>query len=174
MNKCFHSIKYKRIRWMNNIIAFVSGLICVVLGIVLFDSDVDTQMPCTFLICIGTLIWVYGVVLWLYFSREYDITCKGISIRYLKKWTCFFPWSQNTEVMLCSIFRSNNGYMQDDVIWISLQSVKNGPPDRNRKYNDLAYHLLCLNTVLTFEITDERLLEIKKVYKRPIPDYRMR
>lgn len=171
MEKCYFSPKHTKERWI--------GIICsLFVSITLTGFGVFTSLTTEdgilsyILIFLGVFFMLYGILYDLYMFREYELSENGITIRYAKRKTVFFPWKCISQICICRIHQGKVESVRDDVIWCSVGKIKNGPPNMARRWNEAEYGFIHFHSVLTMEYTPERLADFKKYSNRDIPDYR--
>lgn len=172
MKKCYYSQKNTVLRYTILFLSVIESIVLIALGLILWEQSINVVLLCCILIAFGLLINLYGVFHFLILNRGYELNSQGISIQYTKKKKLFYPWDEITQVCICEIHRSANGATKDIVIWCTIGSIVNGPPDPSRRWNSSEYELSHFRSVLTVEFSPDRLIEFKKFVKGNISDYR--
>ena len=172
MEKCYFSAKHKTGRVINYVAALFVSVVCLSLSAYLAITTANSIIHAGLLLCIGLLMLLFGILFDLYMSREYALSEAGITIRYARRKTVFFPWSRISRICICVIHRGKIEGVEDEVIWCTVGEIKKGPPNMARRWNEAEYGFLHFHRVLTMEYTPERLTDFRKYANREIPDYR--
>lgn len=118
-------------------------------------------------IAFGLGFFVYEMLYAIWLAREYELTEKGIVIRYLKRKEVLYPWQSIAQIC---IWYTGRGQSWEHVIWCSVGNPKRLPPNMRRKDSDYAFRHC--GSVIYVEFTAERLEAFRKYYHEEIPDYR--
>lgn len=171
MQKCYFSEKPAEGRWIGIICSLFVSITLTGFGVFTSLTTEDGILSCI-LIFLGIFFMLYGILYDLYMSREYELSENGITIRYAKRKTVFFPWKCISQICICRIHQGKVESVRDDVIWCTVGKIKKGPSNMARRWNEAEYGFIHFHSVLTMEYTPERLADFKKYSNRDIPDYR--
>lgn len=172
MERCYYSQKNTVLRYTLLLLAVIESVVLIALGIVFWRNALNTIVLCCVLIVLGLLVLIYGVFHFLILNRGYEINVHGIWVQYTQKIRTFYPWNDIAQICICEVHRSANGATKDVVIWCTLGSIVNGPPDPGRCWNSSEYELSHFRTVLIVEYSPERLSEFERLFNGDIADYR--
>lgn len=171
MQKCYFSEKHTRERWTCIIFSLFVSITLIGFGIYTAPAT-ESGILSGILFFSGLLFIVYGILYDLYMSREYALSENGITIRYGKRKIVHFPWKYISQICICVIHQGKIEGVKDDVIWCTVGTIKKGPPNMARRWNEAEYGFIHFHSVLTMEYTPERLANFKRYSNRDIPDYR--
>lgn len=107
-------------------------------------------------------IWNEGLM-----TREYAIDTEGITLRYWKRKTVFYPWSQISKIYA---YERHAGSARDEVIRCTIGEPTKAPQGIAHHWS--GYEFFRFRRVLTVEYTPERLEAFKLCSGRDVPDYR--
>ena len=176
MNKCWYSKKQR-----------ITGYMCCVLFLVCavitgYAIPIFRILPFYFFCDCLITIWLVKATVFYYLvllSRSYEVTEEGFFLRNLKK-IVKYSWDEITEISICDVNHASRSSAHDKIIRIAIGKEKNGPANLNVPYSSgglerwrkLSYSLRHYKKIIMIEYSEERLLQIQKVYKREVQDYR--
>lgn len=174
MEKCYFSKKHKHERLIGACATlFVCcGMYSFGFYFLITNDDPAVQSISLLLVFLGVAITIWGILYDMFVSREFSINEQGIIMRYWCGKMHFYPWEQICQICLCVIHQGKVESVRDEVIWCTAGRIRKGPPNMARRWNESEYCFLHYRTVLTFELTPERLSTFQKYSNRNIPDYR--
>ncbi len=171
MEYCYFSKVHVFMRWLNRILTTVYVVLFAVVTVILLGEEGAWPTIPLAAVVFAAVIG-YGVVFELYYGRKYQLSDKGIAIRYAGRFDRFYPWDSFGKICLCSIHFATRSSHFDQVIWCQTRTVQGGPTAENRKWTSTEYGFLHFGTVLQMEYTPERLAEFRRSAPCRIEDLR--
>ena len=165
MVRCFHSERYRTEQVTGRILCFLETVVVAGLGVYFLVTAKDCRREAGALLVLGVLIGLYGILSDLIATREYAIDARGITLRYWKRKTVFYPWSSVSQICVLAY---QAGSARGDVI----RCIIGKPPKDSRKILRSPSPFFRFRSVLTMEYTPERLEAFRLCSGRNIPDYR--
>lgn len=165
MVRCFHSERYRTEQVTGRVLCFLETVVVAGLGVYFLVTAKDCRREAGALLVLGVLIGLYGILSDLVATREYAIDSGGITLRYWKRKTVFYPWSSVSQI---GVFAYQAGSARGDVI----RCIIGKPPKDSRKILRSPSPFFRFRSVLTMEYTPERLEAFRLCSGRNIPDYR--
>jgi len=120
-----------------------------------------------------------SLFLYLDLTREYAADARGITLRYLRRFTVTYPWEQVTSIVLCDLGDRLTDRTFPIVIRIAACEEKCGPFHQPRSYNLFggmdkwrtdSYHLRRFLSIILIDFSEEALREIAEASGRDIPE----
>ena len=150
MVRCFHSKRYRIEQATGRILTLLETVVVAGLGVYFLVTAEDCRREAGALLALGVLIGLYGIFSDLIGTREYGIDARGITLRYWKRKTVFYPWSSVSRIYVAEY---HAGSARGDVIRCII-----GKPSKNpRKILRSPSVFFRFRSVLTMEYTPERL-----------------
>lgn len=171
MDKCYFSKKHRIERIIHIVAMLLYSVILWGISIIPAISTPRSLGLAAILACLGWAIFLYGIFFNLYMSREYALSEDGITIRYAKRKSVFYPWADVGQICVCTIHQGKIESIKDDVIWCTVGKIKKEPPNLPHIWNVAETGMIHFRDVLTMEYTPERLADFQKYSNRDIPDY---
>ena len=165
MVRCFHSRRYRIEQAAGRILTLLETVMVAGLGVYFLVTREDCRREAGALLALGVLIGLYGILSDLINTREYSIDTEGITLRYWKRKTVFYPWSSVSQIC---VFAYQAGNARGDVI----RCIIGKPPKNPRKVLRSPSVFFRFRSVLTMEYTPERLEAFRLCSGRDIPDCR--
>ena len=176
MKACYYSKKNRILRCLLLIVGilFCVGLItCGFFIILAYRSDDIVIVLCgAFIILVGVFMGVECLLQYRLLNRKYMVDTSGLYVQHTASKKQFYSWDRISQVCLCNIHRGTVDEIKDSVIWCTVGSIRWGPPDAKRRWNNPHYGIRYFHSVVTIEFSEERLLEFERFYSRNIADYR--
>lgn len=180
MKDCYYSRKNRILRCSLLIVGVFShiGLTAYGLFIIIIHGLEDKIIiPCgIIIIAAGILMIVEASLQYHLLNRKYMVDISGLCVQHTTSKKQFYSWEQISQVCLCDIHKgANEGaneQFKDTVIWCTVGSIKWGPPDAKRRWNNPHYGIRYFRSVVTIEFSEERLSEFERFYGGVIEDYR--
>ena len=127
----------------------------------------------------GLCLIALSLFIFLDFTREYAVDARGITLRYLGRFTIAYPWECVSSIVLCDLGDRLTDRAFPVVIRIAACKEKCGPFARPRSYNLLGgmdkwrtdfYHLRRYLSIITIDFNEDALREIAEASGRDIPE----
>ena len=146
---------------------------CACVGVSFFPILFTLFLPFT----AGLGLITLSLFLYLDLTREYAADARGITLRYLRRFTVTYPWEQVTSIVLCDLGDRLTDRTFPIVIRIAACEEKCGPFAQPRSYNLLGgmdkwrtdfYHLRRYLSIITIDFNEDALQEIAEASGREI------
>ena len=127
----------------------------------------------------GLALIALSLFIFLDLTREYAVDARGITLRFLGRFTITYPWERVSSIVLCDLGDRLTDSTFPIVIRIAACEEKCGPFARPRAYNLLGgmdkwrtalYHLRRYLSIITIDFNEEALREIAEASGRDVPE----
>lgn len=176
MKTCYFSRKNKHARYLLLIVGTLSFFGLATYGLfIMFAYRLEDRIiiPCGLLmIAVGTFMAIECSFQYRLLNRKYMVDSTGFYVQHIHRNTQCYPWNQILEVCLCNIHQGSHEGINDTVIWCVVGAIKEGPPSVKRRRTSTYYGIRHFYSVITIELSEERISEFKRFYSGSIADYR--
>lgn len=164
---CYFSPPKRWERITGNVAALLGSGTLLGLGGYFLVTAEDCRREAGVLLGMGLLFGLLGIWNEGLMTREYAIDTEGITLRYWKRKTVFYPWSQISKIYA---YVRHAGSARDEVIRCTIGEPTKAPQGIAHHWS--GYEFFHFRRVLTVEYTPERLEAFKLCSGRDVPDYR--
>lgn len=164
---CYFSPQKRWERITGNVAVLLGNGTLLGLGGYFLVTAEDCRREAGVLLGMGLLFGLLGIWNEGLMTREYAIDTEGITLRYWKRKTVFYPWSQISKIYA---YVRHAGSARDEVIRCTIGEPTKAPQGIAHHWS--GYEFFHFRRVLTVEYTPERLEAFKLCSGRDVPDYR--